>query len=203
MTLIIPAGFAQITWLWEMNGDPEYMAVTCGVDHALGGGDFDPAASAAADAMLAAWPATGMSNQWRFRGVVARSSSGSPPYSTFESPRNVAGVGGANILPPNCALLVRKRTSVAGRRNRGRMYFPMLSVVETAVDQVGALAADSQVDLQTRLNTLYNALDSAGLSPVILHSDTPGQVTPVPAPTAIAEFVIQPRIATQRRRLRP
>lgn len=202
MPLIIPSGFAHAAWRWEMDGDPEYMVVTCGVQ-ALNGGDFTQAnAETTADAMLAAWPAAGMSARFRFRGVVVRYGSGGPPYSVVEAVRNVVGLGGLNILPQNCALLARKLTGSAGRRNRGRMYFPMLSVIETAVDHGGALDGPSQADFQARLNTLHGGLVSAGLNPYVLHSSSPTQVTVPGAPTAITSFGAEPRIATMRRRLR-
>ncbi len=202
MTLVIPAGFSQVAWRWELNGDPEYLFVTCGIQNAVGGGDFDAGVEAASDAMLAAWPAAGMSNQFRFRGAVGRFGAAAPPYAVFEHQENVVGVGGSNVLPQNCALLARKLTNSAGRRNRGRFYFPMLSVIETAVDQIGAISPESLTDLQGRLNTLYAGLVAAGLPPFLLHSNTPTQVTATPAPTAITSFAAEPRIATMRRRMR-
>jgi hypothetical protein len=202
MPLIIPPGFAQCSWQWELNGDPEYINTTCGVYVTEYGGNFQAAANDCADAMGVAFPAAQMSDQFRFRGVVLRVGQDGAPPIIVEAPRDVVGLGGAAILPSNCALLVRKLTNAGGRRNKGRFYFPLLAILENAVSQIGVVSPLDLANMQGRLNVLHVELmaGSPNPSPVILHSS--GGVTPPGIPTEVTGFSAQPIIATQRRRMR-
>lgn len=110
----------------------------------------------------------------------------------------VAGTHSASIAPSNVAYLVQKHTAFAGRRNRGRMYLPgvnatgldgntvqgsLVAVIQAALDAFGTAIKDDESTYE------------APLLPVILHSDTG-------APTEINNFILSPRVATQRGRLR-
>jgi hypothetical protein len=200
--LQIPEGYGQISWHWDLNGDPEQISSTCGVSLNGGLAAGQDQVDDAADAMLSAWPAAGMSNQYRFRGATLRCGTGGTDHAIFESNRDVLGLGGSSVLPQNCALLVQKRTASGGRRNRGRMYLPLLSILEGAVSPIGVIDAASEVDAQARATTLWNGLVGGPFleQPVILHTALPGESAPIP--TGITSFRVAPIIATQRRRLR-
>jgi hypothetical protein len=203
MALIIPPGFAQCAWKFELNGDPEPIVTTCGIDVSGVGGDFDLAAGHARAAFTVGFPAAQMSNQWRYRGVTLRVGQDGAPPIIFESDADIVGLGGATVLPQNCALLVRKRTASAGRRNRGRFYMPLLGVLEAAVSQIGVINAADVTNAQARVDLWFDAMNAGGAEatpPVILHSD--GGVTAPGDPTPITSWHVEPIIATQRRRLR-
>lgn len=203
MPLIIPPGFAQAAFKFDLNGDPEPIVTTCGVSVSAWGGDFQAAANACRDRWAAAWPAASMSNQFRFRGVTLRVGQDGAPPLIFEADADIVGLGAATVLPQNCALLVRKRTASAGRRNRGRFYVPIFGILESAVSQIGVISGGDVSGQQTGWDAFHTALTSGGahpLTPVILHSD--GGVTAPGAPTVITSFHVEPIIATQRRRLR-
>lgn len=111
----------------------------------------------------------------------------------------VLGTGAATgeFLPQNCAFLMQKRSALGGRRNRGRIYWPIIS--EGNVNEVGEIASG----FLSTLNTFANNFLALASNPthnlsamVILHS------TGDPTPTTVTDLDVPSLIATQRRRLR-
>lgn len=204
MALIIPPGFLQAVYEFTLSGDTENMVVTLGheIDSASGANGLD-----AADDLWGAFNThifqTRGQGAYTFVGVTVYVGNDGPPsvYTSTEAP--VAGPGTSQLLPPNSAYLIRKRTDLAGRRGRGRMYFP--GVTEGNVDNVGTLTGAEQSAWTTALEDWYEFL-TAGVGarlypPVVLHrSEGIGEE---PAPTPVTSFTIDAKIATQRRRLRP
>jgi hypothetical protein len=97
-------------------------------------------------------------------------------------------------LPQNCATLIRKTTALAGRRGRGRFYLPPITMDEFATSKAGVIASSSLAAMQLAANAWFDH----GEPFVILHDSLPSSL----APTPITSFVVDGRIATQRRRLR-
>ncbi len=83
------------------------------------------------------------------------------------------------------------------------MYVP--GIGEASVDHLGALTTAARNGLQGNVSAFWNDLAGPGalvpLPPVILHRSEGIGVEPVPTP--ILQFVVDLRIATQRRRMRP
>jgi hypothetical protein len=107
----------------------------------------------------------------------------------------VGGVAG-NTCPSNVALLIRKTAGTIGKKNRGRMYLPPFSLASGNVDRLGTVAIGAMQILGPRWTNVYNDLVAASIPPVILHADGS-------TPTPVTGFVVQGKVATQRRRLRP
>lgn len=194
MTLVIPVGFAQIAYQFALEGDPEVMISTIGMD--LDGVTGLPAGAAgvADEAFQNAFPAADFYTAWRYLGVrVLIGQDGGPPV-VVELPASVDGLQEPGTPPQNCAVLLRKQTGLGGRSGRGRMFLPPFNLAETNVASNGLLDSDYRSDMQAAVNTWMG-----DFSPVLLHdSATPGS----PAPTPITSVVVDQRIATQRRRLR-
>lgn len=204
MALLIPPGFAQVVFEHDLVGDPETMITTLGVE-------LDSASGANADDiandMLGAYGASfqGMINSgYVISGVTAYVGQDGPAPLVVTS--DAAGFEGdvtGAVLPPNCAVLCRKRTDLAGRRGRGRMYIP--GAAEGTVDEVGNLTTVSLTAWQQSADAFYDRLTSAigarWYPPVVLHRSE--GIGTEPAPTPITQFVVERKIATQRRRLRP
>jgi len=121
------------------------------------------------------------------------------------------GTNGADTndpAPVSTAIIIAKRTGTSGRRYRGRMYVP--AVNDTLVDIGGNLdptvAAAYQAEIDDVLPDL--AAKPQAIQMVLLHSKGwDGAVEPAdpgnaPAPTVVTSLVVQPRIGTQRRRIR-
>lgn len=95
--------------------------------------------------------------------------------------------------PSNVAVLVTKNTAEAGRKNRGRMYWPWF-VEETSVSETGIIDSGYVSGHTTAFNAWQADLAIAGYDMVILHND-------VGTPTTVSSLTCQSLVATQRRRL--
>lgn len=193
MAIVIPTGFAQVTF----NYDSEIFAsgkgaTVLGVTIQNTGSLNDTLA-----AVMSAWGTMvvkHMVNVITMTSTVLVTSS-----SRLESAAPFQGDNTFALPPPNSALLVRKVTSGRGRRHQGRMFLPGL-VAEADVDSAGNLTGGTRQTMQGFLNDFMTNLDVNGIVPVILHDDE-GE-SEVPSPSIISEFLVEPKMATQRRRLR-
>lgn len=141
-------------------------------------------------------PSTGaMLAGWTFVGVeVTRTFAGNPDRANFGPP--IIGTGGAAGQTLNSALLVNKNTGLGGRKNRGRAFVPPFNLPEGSVDQAGFIAPVDRGNQQAGYLSYVNAMEAAGLFLWLFHSD------PADAPSAIVSLLVQPQVATQRRRMR-
>lgn len=102
-----------------------------------------------------------------------------------------------DAAPQNVTYLLRKITTATGRGRNGRLYLP--GVAEDLVDNTGTLDGGQRVGLEVAFNTFNSdfvaALDGELL---VVNRSTGGGSTP-----EITEWACDPRVATQRRRLRP
>lgn len=198
MGVIIPSDEYQAVYRWSMTGDNEEMVTTLGlridfvgstqerVDELYGqataGGSL-----AGPDTLLSGWTFVGVTMYWQnpLEGIVVA-----------EHIEPIVGGAGADVsLPNNCAFLVKKRTALAGPKNRGRFYLPPYHLSEGEVTRNGTLSSTLYADVQGRLNGWYANITANQCTPVVQHSDGSGSIP-------ITSFVLQTRIATQRRRMR-
>jgi len=122
---------------------------------------------------------------------------------TFAHDLGEAGTGGTGVLPSNCALLVRKNTFYAGRKYRGRMYWPSM-LAEGDVDINGEIDSDVVTALQGHFDDVFADLDGVHISvfSALLHDKvTDGVLDDTPA-SPLSSFFVNSKIATQRRRMR-
>lgn len=110
-----------------------------------------------------------------------------------EHVENTTGSVPDELAPPNCAILVSKKTSLVGRRFRGRAYLPGMGI--NAIFDSSTWAPTMVGIAQAGVDALLADYDTRGMTGVILHSDA----TP---PTPISAALVRSRIATQRGRLR-
>lgn len=193
-----PLGFAQVKLIWTLTGDPEPMVVVFGVENVP-----TLTADEVANEVRSAWstevPAAQLSSAYTFRGCEAQlgtevGEGGSVGVATVA----VAGTGGLAPLPQNCALLAHKRTSLAGRKHRGRMFLPAGYLPEGAVSAVGVIDPANITGFGGLLTAFLANLATAPneLPMHVFHSDSG-----LP-PTAVTTLVMDPVVATQRTRLR-
>lgn len=197
MPLIIPDGFGLMSWHTLTTGDPEEMIWTMGLG-------IDEAASVSGLPELGrdAWddqlkPLT--SSVVTLVRVRLRTGP-APTGPTYEIAASIAGTQGGSLPPPNCAVLIQKRSSLGGRANRGRAYLPGISSISGSLDSGGNFGSTPALAVSSAMDAMQNQMATDAtfgpVSFVILHSA-------VGAPTPITEFVCPPKLATQRRRLRP
>lgn len=202
MARVIPPGYAEVRFVQKALGDPDPYICTLGVGVAEAGGDFEQAAVTAATAWVNnILPGQSSSLTLVQVDLLVGQDGGDPLITT--SVQGVAGGTSSNMLPQNCAVLVQKRTGLAGRSNRGRFYIPLLAR-EAQVDQYGTIDSAERSDYQNSVNGFLGDLQSPelefpALPPVILHNSRGADT---PDPTLITSMIVDPVIATQRRRLR-
>lgn len=199
MGVYIPPGFALSLQHFTVSGGEHPFQVGCGHDVPAG----TPAPNVWADTIRDAWrddvfnvSGAGALSQYTLTNCIVL-------YRVDAVTVLVGEAGGADVgtatgqpIPINGAFLIQKRTGVAGREHRGRMYLPPFSFDEAAIDAAGNIASTQYNALQTRINNWYVTLSTAELTPVLLHSST--SVVPTP----ITQLPVQQKLATQRRRMR-
>ncbi len=197
MSLQIPNGFALCSYRWSLVGDAEELVSTVGVDFAaMTGGDQDNS-NAIADQFLNGFGSAEFSNQYTYKGVTSRVGYSGGGIVTFESPRSIVGGFTGPPVPQNCCILVRKRTTLIGRKGQGRMYLPPFALNENAINQAGVIDPANVPGIQLNVTQWFDP----SYPWYLLHEAPPvgGVETP---PTPITAFVVDSVIATQRRRLR-
>lgn len=196
MGVAIPAGYAQSVFEFSCSGTSHRPTFTMGMN-----GPPDTTASEIASVCAIAITAVGslctaatMILGWSFVGVNTTLETESGPMVGSAS-ASVIGTGAADALPINCALLVNKITTRGGRKGRGRFFLPPFTVAEGGVNNVGTIASGDITALQAKLENFLTGLLTPGFNPVLLHED--GSL-----PNEIVDLILQPTIATQRRRMR-
>lgn len=148
-----------------------------------------------ADAFASAGGFVGLSNLLQLDSVDA--------WRGLESGTEVVGQSGdlgGTFPPPNCAVLVSKRTNVRSPRARGRMFFPFLCE-EANVTDGGIIFPAHVTALQEIMDDWAEKLTVEDC-PMVILQNTEGQSAPLSEPPLIGRLRVEPRMATQRRRLR-
>jgi hypothetical protein len=135
-----------------------------------------------------------------YSGVGVQRVTGSRPYPLERIDTTNAGTGSetGDLLPPQCAALIKTLTALAGRKYRGRHYFPFAG--EDGNDVTGVPTAAHLANMGVWGAALISAQvvtvggSTAVLLPVILHKTQPS------SSTDIETFVIDQGWGTQRRR---
>jgi hypothetical protein len=203
MPLVIPQYHAHVIESLRLADDPQDMAVTYGVEVE---GAAAPTVSDLAESLATLFNTHVMPivvSPYIHVNTHVEYQVGAPPAPLQIADRPSSLAGGANdtnITPQNSAHLIRKNTSLGGRRNRGRMYLPGVS--EANVSNTGVLAPARVAQINTALSNWRAALEANTgiLYMVILHGTSLN--SPTPTPTPVTSLACQPVIATQRRRLR-
>lgn len=194
MPLVIPAGYALGSFRGLVAGDPEEVVFTMGFDLEASG------SSAMCDDLFDVWSealdAT-TSADFQFVGVTLKEGPNDtgPTFESTASPTlGVVTETGATI---NTSVLVRKVTSLGGKKGRGRAY-----TVGQAYQGVYGMSGELDDGHLATLDTAWLSIlggwqaVTGVVGPVLLHSDAT-------TPTAITSLQPVKRLATQRRRLRP
>lgn len=123
-------------------------------------------------------------------------------YTVGEAGPSLSGQGEITTptVPSNTTWLLRKRSSLMGRANQGRMYLP--GVPEASVNASGEVDPSVRTALQTLVISGFNAaIIEAPM--VLLHRNPldPDDYTG-DTPTVVNQLIVDGRVATQRRRMR-
>lgn len=196
---IVPPGFAEVSLGFTRSGDPEPMYNVWGVDlNDLPPEEYGDLGPDFGNAFMAAC-VEAIDDSIVLTNIKVRIGNDGDPF-VFEFAANIPGTDSYSIVPQNTAILVRKLSALGGRKGRGRAFLPWVS--ETSVSDAGVLTPTYVTAWQANMDDfITNRLDSAGtglsvdLGLVILHNDAT-------VPTPVTNLIVDPMVATQRRRLR-
>lgn len=201
--LYIPSGHGIVTWIFALSGSSHQFGFSHGVD-VENAFSTDPqnVADDAADAFLTGYTAAAMYNPWTFVLAHALLKQGSNLYSA-DSVHNTPGTGGSQPTnTANLAMIVQKKTILAGRKFRGRMYFPPFSIVDADVNNAGVIDSSVVSSLQGQVDDFRSAWE--GKDSVehlnLLHTATIAE--PAPDGTTVTDWTVEALCGTQRRRMR-
>jgi hypothetical protein len=197
MGVVVPLGDAQVAVDYRVNTRTDDMVVTFGVSPTDSGLDETDIANNVVAALASSGLSTlaNFSNQYTLLGVrvYLRVSGG---FALGIVALNNTGTGSFNTVPPQCAMLVQKRSPFGGRANRGRMYWPPCYLNEqTAVGAGGSFSGSDLTTQQTRFSSFRTDLITADI-PMVIHHASGETGTPV------SQLVVQGLLATQRSRIR-
>jgi hypothetical protein len=176
---VIPSGFSQVLLGFTGSGVPHGAAVTFGVENS-----GNPPLTIANFIDASDWIDEVMNNLTNDVGP------------SVDKVVNHVGGSSANGMPPNVALLIRKKTAQGGHSNSGRMYLP--GVQEAAADEAGLVLGSFQTGLQGTMDDGLEEFSTGGFPMQLLHSES----APSTTPDEIIDLVVDGHVATQRRRLR-
>lgn len=189
-------GQAQFVWHFHHTGDTEDYLCTFGFDPEFGDPDVG---TDLAELGFGNWEAWLIARQSSSIQLIACDVEVQGPTgkNVWTSVGSAVGALAPDIGLSNAAGLVRKITAAAGRGKNGRMYVPGIPV--TKFDDVGFIdGAEVTAWNEALAGFLDGMISVCGVVPVVNHSTT-GVVTGSPEVTAL---VMDPLMATQRRRLR-
>lgn len=196
MSIVIPDGFSNGHIRWVLSSDPQEMTTAIAFSSAPGTTPAEEAEifNGAVSTGGLVTPSA-VCDVYTYVGVrVERQTISGTIVS--EVSQVIPGSMAGGCLPNNCAHLVDKLTNFGGRKQRGRMYFPPMYVLEGGIDHQGNMSTGSAADLTAAMELFRLAMVSAGIPPVLLHS------SPADTPTLITGLRMQQQIATQRERMR-
>lgn len=200
MSIIIPPGYAQASFIHVSPEGTEPFVCTLGLNLGDAGGDYVRAADSAFDAwMLNILPI--MDSDLALDRVTlligANGPSGSVDSTHIATPGSRTGEG----LPWALSAIARKQTTDLGRSGRGRMFIPGL-VAPSEIGQGGTISSTRRATIQGRLDDFHEALTDpeafTTLPPVLFHSAAVG----LASPTAITSFTLAPLVGWIRKRIR-
>lgn len=198
MTAVIPNLFSLWTCTFSCAGVARPIQITMGIQPGVGLTATQQ--NIAIDNCLVGsvgrpFSAANMDNQWTCveRKILYRNSGGL--LLTDVQTSVVAGTKAIDPLPVNTSVILRKVTAFAGKKYRGRCLLPPLFFQESDIDNAGNITGFATY--QSLWNTALSAMQSAAVSPVLLHDD------PAIPPTPINSLTINGRIGTIGKRLRP
>jgi hypothetical protein len=202
MSLLIPPGFAAVSLQITNSALAREAFITFGVDVSAAAGDFE---GAAADVFAGFATAIDdkMDNACTLGPTTLRVGQDGTETLVVVDPQTTSGTVIQSSAPPNCALLVTKRSTRGGRRGKGRMYIPW-ALDEASIDEAGKVTTSVLNAWNVVLAAARLALTTNGVPMVILHSTSePGTEHPTTpgSPNVVTSLVADSIIGTQRRRL--
>jgi hypothetical protein len=94
-----------------------------------------------------------------------------PQVPVYDADRNISGTGTGGSLPPQCAISITEKAG--SKRYWGRMYLPAPRLA--SVDTYGRLTSASATVYADATDTMFEALKTAALHPVVYRKPLPAR----------------------------
>ena len=196
-SVLIPDDHAQLVTEYVAAGNNEVHSFTmgCYVDGVVS--DAQDVANRFSDIFKNRFQ-TGVANEVTVLTTTAYYRQGADLFVGVSDRASWNGTLGVNAQPPAISWLVRKQTGLAGRKYRGRGFWPQPR--DDDVNSGGGIVAASQTAINAKLALILSDMNDNGVfgwapRPRLLHSD----LTP---PTEITALIVDPIVGVQRRRSR-
>jgi hypothetical protein len=201
--LYIPSGHGIVSWIFALSGSSHQFGFTHGLDvDVTADGDPQTVADDAADAFLSGYGMANAYNAWTFVKTHALTRSG-PNFFSADSVHNTVGTGGSGAVnTANLAMIVKKSTIFAGRKFRGRMYWPCLSLLDADVDNAGNINPAVVATIQGNVDDFRSDWEGKGSVAHINVLHTATDDDPTPDGTTVTNWTVEALCGTQRRRQR-
>lgn len=190
----IPVGYGEVTAILDIPSDAGPANVVFGVEaSALG------SAASLDSALQAIFPNAGgwtemYTGDVTLSKAISRYSPSLGVVEVAETAYSLAGQRGGTMAPPQVSTLIQKKTGLAGKSNRGRMY--MTPLADNLIDAGGIITEADRLLVQAGATQFLADLAASSCPMVVLHTTAAGTPTPVVA------LNVETKVATQRRRLR-
>lgn len=128
------------------------------------------------------------------------------PFEVVGSSVAIAGGASLSVPPPQVCALVKKTTSIGGKANRGRTYFPWF-VDQSHIAENGIIDSAEVAGLQTHITNFLGDITATGTPMCIANKVfnvplAPHYVTEINIGPLVTAYTLEPTVATQRRRVR-
>lgn len=198
----VPANYANVRYRFACAGVTNEMGFSIGFTHLVTEPDDIAERAAISFRNHVLDDGAFLGSEWTFLGTISyRPVPGSGVVVT-EYPLSLDGGFSANTIPPNCSFLLQKRTGLAGRRNRGRIFCPPFNITDVDVDAAGMMSGTLVASHGLLWNAHREDMAAQTSVMVLFHSHETDTVGDEFEPTTIVNLVAQAQLATQRRRLR-
>jgi len=189
----IPAGYGIVTHKYTLAGRAAPFVFTHGykLDNAE---TADGEAAEVGGFWLANFTAATTLNSYTFVGThILRNNGGVFEDGDFIS--STTGTVNATAVTPAVCVLVQKKSGIAGRKFRGRMYLPPAFLPEANVDNAGIIDGATLTGIQGRATGYLDNLATDVSAMYLLHRD-------LSTPTGVTSLLVESMVGTQRRRQR-
>lgn len=204
MSSYIPNAYGECAVYWNVSSDPEPMVCTFGFANATLSTDTTAIAAELRTGLVGTGKLIDTATMFTTNQLTKIRVTVRVGGDLYQGENSTTAVGTvattATAHPPanNTAFLIQKKSNILGRRNRGRMFWPITNMDTEKVNQLGAIDSTYLAAEQTKWTTLLSYMFTTISRPMyILHS-----VSEV-APTPVAFLIFNGKVATQRRRMRP
>lgn len=191
----IPTGYGQLNMKFTGSAIPTGAEMTVGFDHTGFVGDPSDAADSFQTDLVAAAVDDMYCNTVEMSSLLVKFGPNDTGPS-FEKSVSLVGNQNTSSAGPNVTVLLQKITAFGGRAGRGRMYLP--GIPENSIENDGLLATSYFTAWDEVWDAFRIATAASDLPLSLLHSAD----SPISVPTPITRINLDPKTATQRRRLR-